>query len=86
MITSVTALAAKPVPAFCNSGLWHKPLTPGQWTTCWNAGWHLPTTTAANTGAFAGHNIGPIVIGLLIIVAVIALARRRSGTPATSKG
>jgi large-conductance mechanosensitive channel len=83
MITSVTAVAQQ-VPAYCTSG--HGILTPAQWKTCWNAGWSQPTTTAANAGAFVGHTIAPFLIIALIVFAVIALSRRRSGTPATSKG
>ena len=85
MITSVTALAAHPVPAYCTSG--HGILTPAQWKTCWNAGWSQPTTTAANAGAFAGHSVAPwailagIIIGLLWLV-----SRSGSGRTVTSKG
>jgi hypothetical protein len=85
MITSVTALAAKPVPAYCTSG--HGILTPAQWKACWNAGWSQPTTGAANAGYFAGHNVAPwaliagIVIGLLWLV-----SRSGSRSPAASKG
>ena len=84
MITSAQALtaAAQKVPAYCSSG--HGILTPAQWKACWNAGYSQPTTTAANAGAFVGHNVGPFLIVALIIFAVIALARRRSGSPATN--
>lgn len=86
MITSVQALAAaaQKVPGYCTSGVGIH--TPQQWKTCWNLGYNLPTTGAANAGAFAGHNIAPyaliagIIIGLLWLV-----SRSGSRSPATSK-
>jgi hypothetical protein len=83
MFTSVTA-AAQQVPAYCTSGTGI--LTPAQWKHCWDIGHHLSTTTAANAGAFAGHNVAPwallagVIIGLLWLV-----SRPGSRTPATSK-
>ena len=83
MITPLTALAAKPVPAYCTSG--HGILTPQQWHTCWNAGWSQPVnTTVANTGHAVGTGAIPAVALILIVLAVIALSRRRSGSPATN--
>ena len=58
----------------------------GSWQQKWNCGWKQPTTTAANAGAFAGHNVAPILVGLLI-VALIALAAskgRSRGTAASN--
>ena len=84
MITSVTA-AAQQVPAYCTS--WTMTRTPAQLQTCWKLGWNQSTTTVANAGYFAGHNVAPwaiiagIIIGLLWLV-----SRPRSGSPATSKG
>ena len=83
MITSVTA-AAQQVPAYCTSG--HGVLTPAQWKTCWDIGWSQPTTTAANAGAFAGHNVAPFLVVVALVIAVLLLAKSRSGSPATSKG
>lgn len=46
----------------------------GSWQQQLKCGWHQPTTTAANAGAFAGHNVVPwallagVVIGLLLLV------------------
>ena len=78
MPASIQALAgaAQQVPGYCTSGTGIR--TPQQWQTCWKLGWQQPTTGAANAGAFAGHNVAPgaILIVLLIIVAVIALSRR----------
>ena len=84
MITSVTA-AAQQVPAYCSGNL-HL-ITPAQWKQCWDIGRHLPTTTAATIGGFAGHSVAPwailagIIIGLLLLV-----SRSSSGRTATSKG
>ena len=50
--------------------------TTGSWQQQLNCGWHEPTTGAANAGAFVGHNVGPALIGLLIVVAVIVMASR----------
>jgi hypothetical protein len=82
MITEL-AQVAKAIPAYCSSG--HGVLTPAQWKTCWDGGWKQPTTTAANAGTFAGHNVAPVLI-VLLIVALIAFAasRNRSRTTATS--
>ena len=49
----------------------------------WNCGWKQPTTNAANVGAFAGHNVVPALVGLLLVVLIIALLTRRR-SPATS--
>jgi hypothetical protein len=58
----------------------------GTWQQKWDCGWHQPTTTAANAGYFAGHNVAPALVGLLLVVLIIALASRgRSGKPVTSK-
>ncbi len=85
MTIPLTALAAKPVPGYCASG--HGILTPAQWKTCWDIGWGQPTTTAANAGAFAGHNVMPFLIGLAILAAIVTVARMagRSTTVQPSK-
>jgi hypothetical protein len=83
MITSVTALAAKPVPAYCTSG--YGVLTPAQWKTCWNLGYNQPVnSTVAHVGFAAGKGAVPAVLLIVIVLAVIALSRRRSGRPATN--
>jgi hypothetical protein len=84
MATPLTALAAQPVPAYCTSGIGVH--TPQQWQTCWNLGYDQPVTGAAHAGAAVGGGFGTILVIALIVLAVIALARRRSGSPATSKG
>lgn len=57
----------------------------GTWQQKWNCGWKQPTTTAANAGAFAGHNVAPALIGLVIVALIlIAASRSRSGKPATN--
>jgi hypothetical protein len=48
----------------------------GTWTQQWNCGWHQPTTTAANAGATFGHGAAAGLIALIVIVVLIALARR----------
>lgn len=87
MITSVQALAAaaaQNVPGYCTSG--HGILSPQQWQTCAKLGWNQSTSGAATAGSYAGHNIAPILIVLLILLGIIALTRRgRSASPATSK-
>jgi len=58
----------------------------GSWTQKWDCGWHQPATGAANAGYFAGHNVAPALVGLMIVALIIILATRgRSRTPATSK-
>lgn len=58
----------------------------GNWQQKWDCGWHQPTTGAAQAGYFAGHNVVPALVGLLIVVAlIIAVSRSRSGRPVTSK-
>ena len=57
----------------------------GSWQQKWDCGWNQPTTGAANAGYFTGHNVVPALIGLLILAAIIAVARSRSGRPAASK-
>jgi len=58
----------------------------GSWTQRWDCGWKQPTTGAANAGYFAGHNVMPVLIGLVIVLAIIALARSsRSRRPAASR-
>jgi hypothetical protein len=84
MITSVQALAAaaQRVPAYCATGTIH---TPAQWKACWNAGYNLPTTGAANAGSFAGHNVAPWAILAGIIIGIIWLVSRSgSRSPATN--
>lgn len=83
MHTSLAEAITK-VPAYCASG--HITRTPAQWAACVKAGWHQPTGTAANLGAAAGHNIAPFLIVAVIVIALMALARRGgSRSPATSK-
>ena len=74
MITSLTTLAANPVPAYCGNLV----KTPAQWKACWNAGWSQPTTGAANAGGFAGHYFGPVLIVLAVVALVCLLGSRRS--------
>ena len=81
MFTSVTA-AAQQVPAYCTSG--HGVITPAQWKTCWNAGWSQPTGGAASFGHAVGGNVGPVLIVAAIVLLLVAVARRRSGSPATN--
>jgi hypothetical protein len=58
----------------------------GSWEQRWKCGWNQPVTGAANAGNFAGHNVVPVLIGLLIVFAIIALARSsRSRRAATSR-
>lgn len=83
MTTALQSAAAK-IPGYCASG--HITRTPAQWAACVKAGWQQPTGTAANLGAAAGHNIAPFLIVAVIVIALLALARRSgSGSPATSK-
>jgi hypothetical protein len=61
------------------------PCSTGSWAQKFECGWHQPTTTAAHVGYTTGHDVMPIVIGLLIVAVLIALARRsRSSAPATT--
>jgi hypothetical protein len=75
MITSVQALAAaaQKVPAYCAT---NHISTPAQWKACWNAGYHLPATGAANAGSFAGHNVAPWALIAGIIIGLLWLASR----------
>ena len=58
----------------------------GSWEQRWKCGWNQPTGGAANAGYFAGHNVMPALIVLLVVVAIIALAgKSRSRRPAASK-
>ena len=57
----------------------------GDWQQKWNCGWKQPTTTAANAGAFAGHNIAPVLIVAVIVLALLMLASKgKSRSTATS--
>lgn len=47
----------------------------GDWQQKLQCGWHQPTTTAANAGSFAGHNVAPF-LAVALIVLLVALARR----------
>ena len=83
-MTHLIAAAGQSIPGYCTSG--HGILTPAEWKTCWDIGWNQPATTAANAGYFAGRNVAPVLIGLLILLALIAVARRSSsGSPAATK-
>ena len=75
MIASNHVLAgpATTVPAYCTSGTGVR--TPAQWQTCWNLGWHLPTTAAAHAGSMAGGAL-PLI---LVVVAVLVLFARPAG-------
>lgn len=58
----------------------------GSWQQKWNCGWKQPTTTAADAGAFAGHNIAPfLILAAIVVLILIAVSKSRSGTPAPSK-
>ena len=82
MFTSVAA-AVQQVPAYCTSG--HGITTPAQWKQCWDIGHHLPTTTVANAGAFAGHSVAPWAIFAGIIIGLLWVASRvSSGRTATN--
>ena len=81
MTIPLIALAAKPVPVFCSNLI----KTPAQWKACWDAGYSQPAnTTVANAGHAVGTGAIPAIVLIVIILAVIALARRRSGSPATN--
>ena len=67
------------IPGYCTSGTGIH--TPGQWLTCARLGWHEPTTTAANAGYFAGHNIAPVLAVAILTVLVLVLFRGRRGRP-----
>lgn len=57
------------IAASCNTGSWQQK---------WNCGWHQPVnSTATHIGYAAGHNLAPIVIGLLILWVILKAARRR---------
>jgi len=78
------AQAAGKIPGYCASG--HITRTPAQILACVKAGWQQPTGNAANLGYGAGHNIAPFLIVAVIVIAVIAVARRGgSRSPAASK-
>jgi hypothetical protein len=58
----------------------------GDWQQKLKCGWHQPTTTAANAGAFTGHSVMPWLIGAIIgLLIIVAMSKSRSGTPAASK-
>lgn len=83
--THIAARAVTQIPQYCQSAVWHKPLTTAQWETCWKAGWNEPTTTAAKAGYAFGHTALPILLAVLLVCVLIAAARRgRSRRPATS--
>lgn len=83
MTTALQSAAGK-IPGYCASG--HITRTPAQILTCVKAGWQQPTGNAANLGAAAGHNLAPFLIVAVIVIALMALARRGgSRSPATSK-
>ena len=82
MHPALIALAANPVPAYCATGHIH---TPAQWQACWKLGYNLPTTGAANAGAFAGHNIAPYALIAGIIIGILLLVSR-SGSRRTATG
>ena len=78
----LTALAARPVPAYCSNLV----KTPAQWKACWDAGWSQSTSGAANAGYFAGHNVAPWALIAGIIIGVLWLVSRSgSRSPAASK-
>lgn len=57
----------------------------GSWQQQWNCGWKQPTTTAANAGYFAGHNVAPfLILGAIIGLILIAVSKSRSSTPAAN--
>lgn len=57
----------------------------GSWQQQWKCGWKQPTTTAANAGAFAGHNVAPVLIlAVFVALILILVSRSRSRTPAAS--
>jgi hypothetical protein len=69
----------QPTPSYClGRSLVSKPLTPAQWTTCWNRGWHQPVPGwLTRAGYDFGHNVAPALIILVIgFVVVLALIRR----------
>ena len=48
----------------------------GTWQQKWDCGWRQPTTGAAKAGYFAGHDVAPVLIGLLIVAMIIIVASR----------
>lgn len=58
----------------------------GSWQQQWKCGWHQPTTTAANAGAFAGHNVAPFLIlgALILLIALLASKAKSRNTAPTS--
>jgi hypothetical protein len=73
-------MMTQPAPSYClGRSLLSKPLTPAQWTTCWNYGWHEPTPGWLTRVAYDfGHNVAPALIILAIgFFAVLALMMRR---------
>ena len=69
-----------PAPSYClGRSLVSKPLTPGQWKTCWDYGWHEPAPGWLTHVAYDfGHNVAPALIILAIgFFAVLALMMRR---------
>lgn len=74
MTGTIHSLAAS-IPGYCSSGYGVR--TPSQWLTCARLGWHEPTTAAANAGYFAGHNIAPVLVVLILLAMVVAWVRGR---------
>lgn len=58
----------------------------GTWQQKWNCGWRQPVdASVAHSGATAGHLVIPAIAIGLILWAVLAMLRRRSGSPAAGR-
>lgn len=77
-------------PAYCNTALWSKPLTPSQWQVCWNYGWDKPVShTVQHAGYAVGESFSPLLAVVLIaalIVLFIRSRRRAAGFPSPEGG
>jgi hypothetical protein len=70
--------AAAAAAGNCNTGTWQQK---------WQCGWNQPTTGAANAGAFAGHNVLPWLLVLVIVILAVRAVkkRKRDGSPAPAR-
>lgn len=58
----------------------------GDWQQQLKCGWHQPTTTAANAGYFAGHDVAPWALLAGIIIGLLWLVSRASSRKTAATG
>ena len=60
--------------------------TTGSWQQKWDCGWNQPTTGAAHAGYFTGHNVVPVLVGLVIVLLAVRAVRKRRNRASASAG